>query len=102
MATLQKETIKGIKTGGRQKGTPNIVTSQLRARMESLIDIVEKQIIQKNDIDALEPRERIDVYLKLMSYLCPKPIEKQETDENSDIRSAMAFVIQSVSKKTRK
>lgn len=90
---------KGIKTGGRQKGTPNIVTRQLRERMGGLLAMVERQILDKGDIDALEPRERIDVYLKLMGYLCPKPIEKQDTEENTDIRTAMAIVMQSVKTK---
>ncbi len=90
---------KGIKTGGRQKGTPNVVTQQLRNRMSVLLENVERNIIDNNDIEALEPRERLDVYLKLMSYLCPKPVEKQDNDENTDIRTAMAIVMKSVKTK---
>ena len=62
--------MKGIKTGGRTAGTPNAITSDLRAKINT---IVEKQIdsIEK-DLEALEPKERLMIVEKFLSYCLPK------------------------------
>lgn len=91
---------KGIKSkgSGRKKGTPNIITSALRGRMIDLLDIVEKQIISKKDIDNLDAKDRLDVYFKLMSYLCPKPIEKPDSSDGDELQKEIAVVMQAVMK----
>ncbi len=60
----------GFKTGGRQKGTQNkvsgtikeMISLSIRKELESLPTLLKK----------LEPKERIEVMIKLMSYLVPK------------------------------
>jgi hypothetical protein len=62
---------KGIqKTGGRAKGTPNKVTSDLRAWINELLDSNRGQIAK--DIKLLEPHRRVMIFEKLLSYAVPK------------------------------
>lgn len=61
---------KRAKTGGRQKGTPNKVTANAREWLGKLIDENRAQI--KRDLKALEPKERLLVLEKFMSYAIPK------------------------------
>ena len=61
---------KRTKTGGRKKGTPNRVTSELRDRVNYLIEDNFEKVIQ--DIESLEPKDRIDVFIKLLDYAIPK------------------------------
>jgi hypothetical protein len=60
----------GKKYGGRQKGTPNRMTKELRSILK---DILYKEIetIQES-LDELEPIERIELLIKLMPYILPK------------------------------
>ena len=63
--------IKGTqKTGGRGKGTPNKVTTDLRAWINKLLDNNRKQIA--DDIKMLEPQQRVMFFEKLLSYAVPK------------------------------
>ena len=61
---------KGIKTGGREIGTPNKTTSELRKTLKHIVDD-ELQILQDN-INELQPKERIDLLIKLLPYVMPK------------------------------
>ena len=61
------------KTGnpnGRPKGTPNKVTSEVKTWLAELIDKNRKQI--EKDLKALEPKDRILIFEKLLSYVVPK------------------------------
>jgi hypothetical protein len=60
----------GLKTGGRIQGTPNKVTKDLRDLLKSVISNELETI--RDRLDKLEPRERIEMTLKLMSYVMPK------------------------------
>jgi hypothetical protein len=60
----------GLKTGGRIQGTPNKVTKDLRDLLKSVISNELETI--RDRLDKLEPRERLEVTLKLMSYVMPK------------------------------
>jgi len=68
---------KGIKTGGRKKGTPNKVTSNLREWLEKLINKNRLQI--EKDIKSLEPKDRLQVLEKFMQYTTPKMQSIQTT-----------------------
>jgi hypothetical protein len=60
----------GKKYGGRQKGTPNRITKELRSILKDLLyDEIETL---KERLDALEPKERIELLVKLMPYIVPK------------------------------
>lgn len=60
----------GLKTGGRQQGTPNKLTKDLRDILKTII-ASELESIQDR-LNQLEPMERLEVTLKLMSYCMPK------------------------------
>jgi len=64
--------MRGMKTGGRQKGTPNRRTQQLIERLEELdVDPVEglAQILKEPTVTADTRRA---IYLELLQYLFPK------------------------------
>ena len=61
---------KGFKTGGRELGTPNKTTSELRRALKHIVDD-ELQNLQDN-INELEPKERIELLIKLLPYVMPK------------------------------
>ena len=60
----------GIKTGGRAQGTPNKITKDLRDILKSVI-AVELETIESR-LNQLEAKERLEMTLKLMSYVMPK------------------------------
>jgi 23S rRNA C2498 (ribose-2'-O)-methylase RlmM len=60
----------GNKYGGRQKGTPNKLTKELRSVLK---DILYRELEQiQEQLDALNPKERIELLIKLMPYVLPK------------------------------
>ena len=60
----------GKKFGGRQKGTPNRMTKELRTVLKDLL-YEEIEALQER-LDALEPRERVELLIKLMPFALPK------------------------------
>jgi hypothetical protein len=68
------------KTGGRTKGTPNKTTKEIKGIIQT---VVEEQLetIEK-DLKQLEPKDRLNVLLKLVEYVLPKQRE-QKIDFNS-------------------
>lgn len=60
----------GKKYGGRQKGTPNRMTKELRSVLK---DVLYKELddIQER-FNLLEPKERIELLIKLLPYALPK------------------------------
>ena len=60
----------GNKYGGRQKGTPNRMTKEIRSLLKEIIfeelgDIQEK-------LELLEPKERLEILVKLIPFVLPK------------------------------
>jgi hypothetical protein len=69
---------KGVKTGGREQGTPNRLTKELRIILKN---IVAKEIENiPSTLEKLEPKDRLDMVIKLMPYTLPKvePINFKE------------------------
>ena len=60
----------GKKYGGRQKGTPNKVTGDVRQWLSELIDSNRSQI--EKDIKKLDPKDRLQILEKFMQYTIPK------------------------------
>ena len=60
----------GKKYGGRQKGTPNKLTKELRSVLKDIL-YQELEQIQVH-LDSLKPKERIELLIKLMPYALPK------------------------------
>ena len=56
----------GNKYGGRQKGIPNWLTKELRTLLKNILyqDLEEIQ-------ERLKPKERLELLIKLMSYMLP-------------------------------
>ena len=56
----------GNKYGGRHKGTPNWLTKELRTLLKNILyqDLEEIQ-------ERLKPKERLELLIKLMSYMLP-------------------------------
>ena len=60
----------GKKYGGRQKGTPNRMTKELRSVLKDVL-YEEIEALQER-LDALKPKERLELIIKLMPYALPK------------------------------
>jgi hypothetical protein len=86
--------MKGSKTGGREQGTPNKMTSDLRERISNFLNANWDQI--EKDFSALQPEKRIVIFEKLLQYSLPRlqttelitpppePIKKQMTHEERE------------------
>ena len=55
---------------GRQAGTPNKITSELRDFLSNLIDDNRDQIVK--DVRSLRPKERLAVLERLMQFVLPR------------------------------
>lgn len=62
--------MKGTKTGGRVQGTPNAITSDLRSWIAEIIDNNKDLFIQ--DLQAVDPEKRLQLFEKLFQYVIPK------------------------------
>lgn len=61
---------KGLKTGGRQKGTPNVITKEVR---ETLKAIMVKELENLPGLmEQLEPKDRAELLTKMLPYVLPK------------------------------
>ena len=60
----------GKKYGGRKKGTPNRLTKELRVLLKDIM-YQELEEIQER-FSLLEPKQRIELIIKLMPYILPK------------------------------
>ena len=65
--------MKGKKTGGRQKGTPNKATAFSKSVIQEILtDYTSSELFDK-DLKAIEPKDRLDIMVKLMAFTTPKP-----------------------------
>jgi len=60
----------GKKYGGRQKGTPNRMTKELRSILKDIL-YQELNDIEKR-FEELEPKTRIELLIKMMPFVLPK------------------------------
>jgi hypothetical protein len=77
--------LQGNKTGGRQKGTPNRTTTELREMITTLFE--SKYEAFTSALDELEPKDKVDAYFKLMSFILPrqKEVAMEVKDHLDDI-----------------
>jgi hypothetical protein len=61
---------KGIKTGGREAGTPNRLTKELRAALKNILH-QEIELLPDN-FQKLEARDRLELLVKLLPFALPK------------------------------
>ncbi|HXH17488.1 MAG TPA: hypothetical protein VNJ07_00270 [Chitinophagales bacterium] len=60
----------GIKTGGREAGTPNKLTKELRAILKDLLHRELEALPER--LEKLEGKERLEILVKLLPYVLPK------------------------------
>jgi hypothetical protein len=68
-----------IKTGGRQQGTPNKLTKELREKLKVIMDVELDGINEM--LNTLKPKQRIELIIKLLPYVLPK-VEAVNYTEN--------------------
>lgn len=61
---------KGIKTGGREQGTPNKLTKELRAVLKNLLFDELKAI--PGHLNKLDPKDRLELIVKILPFVLPK------------------------------
>lgn len=92
----QKNDGKG-RMGGRTKGTPNKTTSKVKDWISQLIDDNRSQI--EKDIKKLSPKDRIQVFEKLMQYVVPKQQSvKADIDLSKLSKSQLDLIIDELTK----
>jgi len=72
------------KAGGRTAGTPNRITADLRGFVKNLLE--ENMDLIKSDFDALESKERIVTFEKLLQYVIPRKREAEIEIENRTVQ----------------
>ena len=83
-----------IKTGGRQKGSPNKVTSAVKECISKMLTDYTNSDTFLKDFAELEPKERLMIAEKLMNYVVPKMQSVAVEDVNKDKNSTVAMLIQ--------
>ena len=63
---------KGVRLGGRKAGTPNKVTKVSKELIAKLVGDYSASGLLDSDLAELDPKSRIDVMVKLMSFVLPK------------------------------
>jgi len=58
-----------LKTGGRTKGTPNKITSEIKESLKILLESNLQRL--QTDIDSLEPKDRLRTLLELSKIVLP-------------------------------
>lgn len=67
-----QERVKRKKTGGRQKGTQNKVTTVTKEILSDMLGDYQESGLMTADFLALEPKDRIQCAEKMMQYILPK------------------------------
>ena len=60
----------GKKYGGREKGTPNRLTKELRTILK---DVIYNELDKIEELlESLEPKERLELVIKILPFILPK------------------------------
>jgi hypothetical protein len=65
--------MKGFKTGGRQKGTPNKLTTKVKETIHSLTETLTEDVLK--DIQSLSTSQKANLLPKLLPFILPKETE---------------------------
>jgi hypothetical protein len=65
------------KYGGREKGTPNRLTSKIKDKLEQILD----KCIESLSVDDMSKQEKLKAIQLCLQYLMPKPTPERE-DKN--------------------
>lgn len=74
---------KGTKTGGRTKGTPNVVNQPLKEKFSKLLDGYSVELMIK-DLKTLEPAERLRIVTGLAEFIVPKLQRSEVKNEDGN------------------
>ncbi len=81
--------MKGLKTGGRQKGTPNKITAEVRDFLASLVS--DNADLIQQDFRNMTTEQRMNFLPKILPYIVPKqkPVSDEEERQQAslDLRS---------------
>ena len=80
----------GFKTGGRQKGTENKITSDIRDKFNQLLN--DNLDTLDNDLKALEPKDRINAILQLSKFVIPQ-LKATEINQVNPVESPKINII---------
>ena len=81
----------GVKTGGRQKGTPNRTTKEAKQVLQNIVNKELENITTL--LDKLEPKERIDSSIKLLPYIVPKQQEIAIENRESEFKNITITIV---------
>lgn len=73
----------GKKYGGRKKGTPNKTTAEVRERFKGLIENNLETL--QNDIEQLEPKDRVKMLMELAKFVLPT-LKSTELKANDNLQ----------------
>ena len=69
--------MKGKKTGGRQKGTPNQLTAELKDKLGNIVSAEMDTLAER--LENLDDADRIAALAKLLPYVMPRAVEVDAT-----------------------
>ena len=68
-----------VKTGGRKKGTPNKISSQVKEKLSQIID----ETIDSLDISVMNSNQKIKLIQIGLQYIIPKSLIIEEQEEQN-------------------
>ena len=81
--------MKGKKTGGRQKGTPNKITAMCRELIAHWLSLHASKLTPKakteliwQDFTTLDPRDRVKVTLEFIKLVTPKQLNIETSSQS--------------------
>ena len=74
---------------GRPKGATNNNIKDLRERIKLLLDSQFEQII--TDLNNLEPKDRINAYVRLIEYVLPKLQRTEYTEQGTSLEALISL-----------
>jgi hypothetical protein len=77
---------------GRPKGAKNTVTTRARNHINKTVMGYLKSEDFTEDLASLKPKERIEVYFKMLEFILPKPKEQPEVEVNIEQPPTFQFV----------
>jgi predicted AAA+ superfamily ATPase len=80
--------MKGMKTGGRQAGTPNKATEETRELVQKFVAKNWTKI--QKDYDSMEPAERLKFITSLLRFVLPPPLHEYENLSDEDLNKIIS------------
>ena len=74
MSEVGENRPKRAKTGGRKRGTPNVLTRDVRGALAALEEAnLHRLQSWLNEVGKTDPAKAIDLVLRLLEFVVPKP-----------------------------